>query len=62
MLRNMKVIQEKPPQEMTTITVRMPKDLKAKIDKARGKVPREAFIRAVLEQVIADPKFVLRVK
>lgn len=59
----MKIVKTTAPKPIT-ITVRMPPGLLARVDAARDKadLSREPFIRAVLEQVLSDPKFVLRVK
>ena len=60
----MKIVREKKPAapKPITITVRMPEDLLKRLDSKRGSIKREPFIRAVLEQVLGDRGFVLRIK
>lgn len=60
----MKVVRENPPKKFRTVVVRLAKDLADELDANAEKagLKREPFIRAILQQVLADETFVLTIK
>ena len=57
-------MREKPAKKPKTITIRIDESFRDEIDAQAEKagLKREPFIRAILEQVLADKSFVLRLK
>ncbi|MBT3237128.1 MAG: hypothetical protein HN353_14315 [Bdellovibrionales bacterium] len=59
----MKVLKEKP-QERVALSLRLPPELVREIDKVTSKseLSRQKLIESILDQVIHDKKFVLKIR
>jgi hypothetical protein len=60
----MKIIKKDDNKEYRTLTLRIDKKIMADVDKVAEKnsLSRQSLIAAILKQVLADPKFVLKIE